>query len=380
MPVQEVKSNKKIGEKGREAWIAFSTFPQIGPVRFEHLLKQFGSARDAWNVPERELLKIGFSEKLVSDFSNHKRTINLNSYFIRLKELGIETVAKTDENYPELLKKIEDSPYILYVLFRGKNELFLKELAGVSIAVVGARKMTSYGKEVVERLVVGLVDAGVTIISGLALGIDAAAHKAALDAGGYTIGVLGGGLDNIYPPSNKRLASEMIASGRGVLISEYPLGYPAMPQNFPSRNRIVSGLSLGVVVVEGMEKSGTLLTASSAASQGREVFAVPGPVTSPMSRAPHFLLKNGAKLVEKTEDILEELDIKEIHKKQKAKRELPETEEEKKLFNILKSEPMDIDSLVRVSGLATGVVLSTLTPMELKGMLKNIGGVYTLME
>lgn len=370
----------KITRVEKSYWLAFSAFPQIGPVRFKLLLKYFGSAKKAWVANPREYIKLGLKNTFIADFNRFREEFDIDSYLLRVGKLGIKVVTLEDLNYPELLKKIEDSPYILYVLFIGKNESFLKELAGVSVAVVGARKMTSYGKEVVERLVVGLVDAGVTIVSGLALGIDAAAHKAALDAGGYTIGVLGGGLDNIYPPSNKRLASEMIASGRGVLISEYPLGYPAMPQNFPSRNRIVSGLSLGVVVVEGMEKSGTLLTASSAARQGREVFAVPGPVTSPMSRAPHFLLKNGAKLVEKTEDILEELDIKEIHKKQKAKRELPETEEEKKLFNILKSEPMDIDSLVRISGLATGVVLSTLTPMELKGMLKNIGGVYTLME
>lgn len=393
MPVRKAKSDGRIGEKERKAWVAFSTFPQIGPVRFEHLLKYFGSAEDAWDAPERELLKLGFSQKLVSDFSRHKRTTNLNSYFLRIEELGIETVAKTDENYPKLLKNIEDSPYILYVKYRDeghKQSLPLRGrtkdlggkifdiLNGICIAVVGTRKMTSYGKEVTERLVTRLVDSDCIIVSGLALGIDAIAHKTAIDAGGFTIGVLGGGLDNIYPPSNKRLAEEMLKDGRGMLLSEYPLAYPYLPQNFPTRNRIIAGLSHGVLVIEGTEKSGTLLTASAAARYGREVFAVPGPITSLTSKAPHFLIKNGAKLVEKVEDILEELDIKSKIQITKSKRILPETDEEKKLFNILKNEPLDIDSLVRISGMPAQKVLSALTVMELKGMLKNIGGVYAV--
>lgn len=383
MPVQKAKSNKEIGEKEREAWLAFSTFPQIGPVRFEHLLKQFGSAKAAWDAPERELLKIGFSQKLVSDFCRHKKGINLNSYFVRLKELGIRVVAKTDENYPELLKKIDDSPYLLYVRFqraaysaKRTGEDILEKLNTICVAVVGTRKMTAYGKEITERLVTRLVDSDCTIVSGLALGIDAVAHKAAIDAGGFTVAVLGGGLDNIYPPSNRLLAQRMIGSEQGVLISEYPLGFPYLPQNFPSRNRIIAGLSHGVLVIEGTEKSGTLLTASAAARYGREVFAVPGPITSLTSKAPHFLIKNGAKLVEKVEDILEELNVKAKRGTQNAKRILPETDEEKKLFSILNSEPLDIDSLVRISGMPAQKVLSALTVMELKGMLKNIGGVY----
>lgn len=384
MPVQKTKSNKEIGEKERKAWLAFSTFPQIGPMRFEHLLKTFGSAKAAWDAPERELLKIGFSQKLVSDFCRHKRGINLNSYFVRLKELGIRVVAKTDKNYPELLKKSEDSPYLLYVK-RDKSITGITSTKGIknliptdiAIAVVGTRKMTSYGKEVTERLVTGLVDNDCAIVSGLALGIDAVAHKTAMDAGGFTIAVLGGGLDNIYPPTNRLLAQRMIGSEQGVLVSEYPLGFPYLPQNFPSRNRIIAGLSHGVLVIEGNEKSGTLLTASAAARYGREVFAVPGPITSLTSKAPHFLIKNGAKLVEKVEDILEELQVEAKRKTLNAKRVLPETDEEKKLFNILNNEMLDIDSLVRISGMSAQKVLSALTVMELKGMLKNIGGVYT---
>lgn len=386
MPVRKVKSDGKIGEKEREAWIAFSTFPQVGPVRFEHLLKQFGSAREAWRASGQDYLKLGFSEKLIADFERFKREFDYSSYFLRLKNLDIEVVLQTDEDYPELLKKIDDSPYLLYVR-KGRSIKGIKSTTGIkslmptdiAIAVVGTRKMTAYGKEVTERLVTGLVDNDCTIVSGLALGIDAVAHKTAMDAGGFTVGVLGGGLDNIYPPSNKRLAQAMLESGQGVLISEYPLGYPYLPQNFPTRNRIIAGLAHGVLVIEGTEKSGTLLTASSAAKYGREVFSVPGPITSLTSKAPHFLIKNGAKLVEKVEDILEELQVEAKRKTLNAKRVLPETEEEKKLFNILKSEPLDIDSLVRTSGLATGIVLSTLTTMELKGMIKNLGGIYVVI-
>lgn len=374
----------KITKAERQYWIGFSVFPQIGPVRFQHLLKNFGSAKKAWTTSSRELLKLGFSEKLAADFERFKKEFDYGSYLLRMERLGITTITYDDSSYPELLKKAEDSPYILYVKKQCTGNSakctggdLSKRLNGVCIAVVGTRKMTSYGKEVTERLVTGLVDSDCTIVSGLALGIDAVAHKTAIDAGGFTAAVLGGGLDNIYPPSNRLLAQRMIESGQGVLISEYPLGFPYLPQNFPSRNRIIAGLSHGVLVIEGTEKSGTLLTASAAARYGREVFAVPGPVTSLTSKAPHFLIKNGAKLVEKVEDILEELNVKAKRDTQNAKRILPETEEEKKLFNILNNEPLDIDSFVRISGMPAQKVLSTLTVMELKGMLKNIGGVYT---
>lgn len=377
----------KITETEKKYWIAFNTFPQIGPVRFQHLLKNLGSAQKAWHAPTKELAKLGLSDKLIADFERHKNSFDIGSYLVRMEKLGIETILEADEDYPELLKKVDDSPYLLYVrkdksITGTKGIKSIKSIipTDVTIAVVGTRKMTAYGKEVTERLVTGLVDNGCIIVSGLALGIDAVAHRSAVEAGGFTIGVLGGGLDNIYPPSNKRLAEEMIASGQGMLISEYPLGYPYLPQNFPTRNRIIAGLAHGVLVIEGTEKSGTLLTASAAARYGREVFAVPGPVTSPASRAPHFLLKNGAKLVEKVGDILEELDVEVRRKTENAKRMLPETEEEKRLFDILKNDSLDIDSLVRISGLAASAVLSTLTIMELKGILKNIGGVYTIIE
>lgn len=369
----------------REAWIAFSAFPQIGPARFTLLRKYFGSAKAAWKAPIKEYEKIGFSQKLAGLFNEFRtRQFDISSYLSRLDRLGVDVITSEDKEYPERLESIDDRPFIIYVRNSTTSSKGITSTTGlwdfaeVAVAVVGSRKMTSYGKEVTERLVTGLVNAGVTIVSGLALGIDSVAHRVAIDSGGKTIAVLGGGIDKIYPPANQNLAEKILSSGRGVLVSEYPLSFPYLPQNFPNRNRIVSGLSLGVVVIEGAKKSGTLLTASSAALQGREVFAVPGPITSYTSAAPNFLLKNGAKLVETAEDILEELKIEERVMSQKSKRALPETEDEKKIMALLTNEGLNIDSLVRISGLETGKILGTLTNMELKGIVKNIGGKYEL--
>ncbi len=368
----------------REAWIAFSAFPQIGPARFTLIRKYFGSAKKAWKAPIKEYEKIGFRQKILEDFEKfRKKEFEIASYLLRIKALGIEVISSEDKDYPERLKNIADSPYILYVrnssvsLGASPSIAGLREFAEVAVAVIGSRKMTSYGKEVTERLVTGLVNAGVTIVSGLALGIDSVAHRVAIENSGRTIAVLGGGLDSIYPPANRGLAQKMLSSGRGILVSEYPISYPSMPQNFPVRNRIVSGISQGVLVIEGAKKSGTLLTASSAASQGRDVFAVPGPITSYAAAAPNYLLKNGAKLVETAEDILEELDIKSKVKSQISKMILPETEDEKKIMEILAQDGLDVDNLVRISRMQTGQTLSALTNMELKGMVKCIGGIYT---
>ncbi|MEK7521586.1 MAG: DNA-processing protein DprA [Patescibacteria group bacterium] len=370
----------------KEAYLAFSTFPSFGPQRFKLLKEYFGSAKEAWKAPKKELGKLGVKAELLEKFLNHRNNFGLEDYLGKLGRLGIEYTTHQDSDYPEKLKSLDDSPFLLYV--KGKPTRgplpgspsapvtrALGQLSVCAVAVVGTRKPTGYGRDVTERLVEGLVRAGVTIISGLALGIDAIAHKAALDAGGFTVGVVGGGLDDIYPPSNRGLAQKMIEKG-GMVISEYPLGFPAMPQNFPVRNRIVSGMSLGVLVVEGTVKSGTLLTAAAAARQGRDVFAVPGPITSPTSAAPNLLIKNGAKLVEKAEDILEELEINVARNTALATRILPETEEERKVLRTLELEALDIDSIVRISTLEVGIVLSALTIMELKGMVKNVGGTY----
>jgi DNA processing protein len=360
----------------REATILFSTFVQIGPARIKLIRKYFGSLKDGWKANRRDYLKLGFSEKLIKAFDMHRNDIVVSSYLLRLGELGIQVVLDEDSEFPERLKQINNSPYILYVRKAKNSTLSLSDLSDISLSVIGTRKMTRYGQDVTERLVTQLVDHGMTIVSGLALGIDAMSHKTAISAGGFTIAVLANGLDKIYPSTNTPIAREMLAKDCGLLISEYPLGFPSYKENFPQRNRIVSGLSMGVLVIEGTEKSGTLLTAKSAAEQGREVFAVPGPITSDVSAAPHYLLKNGATLVTSARDILDELEINSKVKIQKAKKVLPTTPEEQKILKVLGTDGIDIDSLVRISGLSTGALLSALTMMELKGMVKNVGGVY----
>lgn len=236
--------------------------------------------------------------------------------------------------------------------------------------------MTSYGREVAEKFSKGLASFGVTIISGLAHGIDTAAHKGALSVGGRTVAVLGNGLDTIYPLENTGLAKEIIESG-GAILSEYPLGYPALPENFANRNRIVSGMSKAVVVVEGAEKSGTLLTATHAAEQGKTVFAVPGQITNPMSFAPHFLLKNGARIATDVKDVIEELDMQIKVDRDKMEKVLPAGKDEEQFLDILALEPMHLDEIVRISGIKTSEVSARLTIMEMKGMVRNLGrGMY----
>ncbi len=362
----------------REAYLAFSTFPSFGPQRLKLLREYFGSAKEAWEAPIKQLKELSTSTRggdLWNKFDSHRKNLDLDLYLGTLGKLGISYVTLEDEDFPKRLKAIDDCPFLLYLKTPQLRKERPCEATEVAVAVVGTRKPTSYGRDVTERLVEGLVRAGVTIVSGLALGIDAIAHRVAIDAGGLTIGVVGGGLDDIYPPSNRGLAQKMIEKG-GVIISEYPLGFPAMPQNFPVRNRIVSGMSLGVLVIEGTTRSGTLLTAALAGKQGRDVFAVPGPITSSVSAAPNLLIKNGAKLVERAEDIIEELQISTNIQISNNRNVLPDTEEERKILQTLENEALAIDSIVRISTLETGVVLSCLTTMELKGIVKNVGGTY----
>lgn len=359
----------------REAWIAFSAFPAIGPQRFKLLLQYFGSAEAAWSAPVKIYREIGFSERLASSFGKFRREFDIGTYQKRLEDLGVGITILEDKDYPERLASLEDAPFVLYVRKHAGVTDSLADLTDISLAVIGTRKMTLYGKDVCERLVTQLVDRGMTIVSGLALGIDSVAHRTALGAGGKTVAVLAGGVESVYPPSNTGLGREIVKNG--AIISEYPLGYPCFQQNFPVRNRIVSGLALGVLVIEGSDKSGTLLTAASAARQGREVFAVPGPITSPVSRAPNLLIRQGAKLVESAKDILEELNVNSKIQMSKSKKVLPGTKEEESLLKILDGEGLDIDSLVRISGMQTGDILGSLMQLELKGLVKNAGGIYS---
>jgi len=293
-----------MSEEERKYWVGFNVSQGIGPARFKLLLEYFGSAKKAFEAPVEELIKIGLPKNLVSKLEKFRKNFDTDSYFIRVEKLGIKILTSEDKSYPKLLKEVGDSPPVLYVKCRRLADIFKQK----AIAVVGTRTPTEYGRRVTEMIVKQLVTNGWVIVSGLARGIDRVAHQTAIKNNGLTIAVLGTGFDNIYPPENKSLAEKIVETG-GAVISEFPLGAKIEPGNFPARNRIISGLSLGVVVTEAACDSGSLITASWAANQGREVFAVPGPVTSRFSAGTSELIKKGAKLVWDVDDILEELNI-----------------------------------------------------------------------
>ncbi len=355
----------------RDYWVAFSVFPGIGPVRFKLLLEYFGSAQAAWKAPTATLKKIRLGESLTERFNHFRRTFDLPAYLNKLATNHVGVLTLTDRRYPQLLAQIADAPFVLYV--KGRKTRQPLDL-GRTIAVVGTRKITKYGQEVTGRLVTELVARGLTIVSGLAYGVDAAAHQAALEAGGKTVAVLGCGIDIMAPPSNAKLYWN-IANGGGAIVSEMPLGLRPTRGLFPARNRIISGLSLGVVVIEGAEDSGALITARFAAEQGREVFAVPGPITSIYSRGPAKLLKSGAKLVETAQDILEELKITSKTITHGNQQEVKgETKEEQQILGFLADRQIHVDELVRLTNLTIARVAATLTLLEIKGSVKDYGG------
>lgn len=353
-------------------WIGFSLFPGIGPVRFKLLTEFFGSAKSAWKADVSTLKKIKLGDKRTDEFDHFRKTVDLAGYRKQLVENKISVITLAESKYPKLLATIPDAPFVLYVKGkRGEHPLNLDR----TIGVVGTRKMTHYGADVTMRLVSDLVSYGFTIVSGLAYGVDAMAHQTAIDCGGATIAVLGCGVDVIAPPSNARLYHD-IADGHGAIVSEMPLGLRPNKGLFPARNRIISGLSLGVVVTEGADDSGALITARNAAEQGREVFAVPGPITSPFSRGPSKLLKNGAKLVEHVEDILEELHLPHTltstHNKQPHEL-VGLTKEETCIISCLENQQLHIDELVRASKLSIEKVSAALTILEMKKIIRDVG-------
>jgi len=277
----------------------------------------------------------------------------------------IKTISIEDENYPKLLKKIPDPPKVLYCLGELKKE-------ENCFAIVGTRRYSSYGKQVALEIAGDLAEAGLTIVSGFAPGIDTFAHQATVERGKRTIAILGTGLDekSIYPKSNLKLAEKILETG-GCLISEYPPGIHGSEITFPQRNRLISGISLGVLVVEAKEKSGALITANFAFSQKRKVFAIPGQIYSSNSKGCHLLIKRGAKLVESSNDILKELNLPEIMRPGLVE---GETGEENLILNALKEEALYIDKIIEKTKLPAAVVASTLAVLEIKGKVRNLGG------
>ncbi|OGD63982.1 DNA protecting protein DprA [Candidatus Beckwithbacteria bacterium RBG_13_42_9] len=363
----------------RDYWLAFSCFPGIGSRRFQVLTKYFGSAKKAWKAKKDIWQKLGLGERIIQDFLFFREQFSFEKEKEKLEKHLISFLTLIDESFPALLKEIADPPFLLYI----KGTLLDQD--GKALAVVGARKITPYGREVTEKFVSWLAIRGFTIISGLARGVDSVAHRVALGNGGRTVAILGSGLDQVYPPEHKALAQEIIKNG--ALISEYPLGMPALRQNFPPRNRIISGMSLGILVTEGEIKSGTKITSRYAGEQGREVFAVPGPITSPTSAAPSELIKMGAKLVSSGEDILEELKLGRFDKTNKINNREQSSRNyqpvnfnnpaEKQIWELLLTGSKHIDELVRSAGMAPAEIMSLLTLMEVSGKVKSIGnGMY----
>jgi len=348
-------------------WVAFSKIPGIGRVKISGLLEHFETLGNAWKATAAELKKSGLDSKTVDNIVNLRTKISPDKEIDALNKYKIKALICESEDYPSRLKEIYDYPPVLYV----RGDLIQQDEC--CLAVVGTRRSTVYGRQVTEEIVSDLARNGITIVSGLARGIDSIAHKTALEAGARTMAIFASGLDIVYPAENAKLAREIME--RGALISEYPLGTKPKADNFPRRNRIMSGLSLGVLVIEAGESSGALITANQALEQNREVFAVPGSILSPTSRGTNHLIQEGAKLVRNYIDILEELNLTIMAQQLEMKELLPVDETEALLLRQLTREPTHIDDICRSTGLAAALVGSTLTMMELKGMVKQVGGV-----
>jgi len=356
-------------------WIAFSRVMGIGPVRFKVLLDFFGEdVAAAWHASRQELLAASLDEKIVDKFLQQRPTILPQHELERLERLRISIITWKDANYPPLLRRIEYAPPVLYLCGN-----LTDDDRRFSLGIVGTRKMTKYGRQVTEYFAGQLAMGKVTVVSGLALGIDTVAHTAALDKGGRTIAVLASGLDTIYPPSNYLLARRIVESGQGALLSPFPLGIRPETGNFPARNHLISGLSLGVLVTEAPPKSGALITANSALNQGREVFAVPASIFSSASGGVNKLIQDGAHPVTDVNDILESLNLYMLPQQSEAQTVLPANDEERVLLNLLSSDPLHIDELIRGSELPAHLVSSTLTMMELKGFVRQMGSMYYVL-
>jgi DNA processing protein len=363
--------NKLLGDK--KYWIWLSGIEGIGSVRFMKLIEYFGSAKSVFLSSREELINSRIlGEKLVNRVVMSRNEDNINNYLKLVKENDVKVYTIFENEYPENLKQIHDPPPVLYV----KGEL--REEDNCAIAMVGSRKASEYGIRVAERIAERLVGLGITIISGLAMGIDSASHRGAVKGGGRTIAVMGCGLKHIYPKSNTGLGIEIAKNG--ALISDYPIEEEARPEYFPARNRIISGMSLGVIVVEAGEKSGSLITVDFALEQGREVFAVPGNITSPNSRGANMLIKSGAKLISRIEDILEEFNIDIIYRGNSDDKEEAKdmSKEERTILKFLKKSGCDMDSLITATGIKSAKVISIVSMLEIKGLIRQIGGIYYL--
>ena len=348
-------------------WLAFSLVPLIGTKRILRLKNHFGDLATAWKAPEQALIGAQLGEQAIDNIVARRREIDPERELARVQATQAHLLTLDDPEYPRILKEVDSPPALLYV--RGK----LDPKDDLALSVVGTRKATKYGRDVAYSLSRELAQQTITIISGMALGVDSAAHNGALDAGGRTIAIFGCGIDLIYPRENRDLAQRII--NNGAIISEFPIGTQPVATNFPRRNRILSGLALGVLVVEAPENSGALITASFAADQGREVFAVPSNIFNRMGRGANRLIQDGAKLVTDVNDILDELNIvhENVQTRVRTETVVPSNSAEMQLLEHLNADPIHIDDLARLCDLPIAQVTSTLTILELKGVAQMVG-------
>lgn len=346
-------------------WLALVRFQPFGSVRMQKLMRRFQNMKDVFEASASSLLEAGIEPQIISRFLQERIHLNPEQELSKLNEEGVEAITLADETYPSLLKTLYDPPAVLFV--RGK----LPSEEQKHLAVVGSRKASGYGRDVTRAIVEPLAHAGVVIVSGLAYGIDALAHQAALDVGGTTIAVLGSGVDtqSIYPSANRALASQILAHN-GAIVSEYPIGTLPLKTFFPIRNRIIAGISHGTLVIEAAIKSGSLITARAALEQGRDVYAVPGPIHSPLSEGPNNLIKMGAIPVTQASD------IHPVETDENTKTYQPVNEDEKTLFDVIEAIPRHIDELIRLTQQSPSTVNHILTILEMKGAIRHDGGQY----
>ncbi len=346
-------------------WVAFSSIPGIGRVRLTQLENYFSNLENAWKASPGDLKRAGLDSVALRAIAKWRPGVSPETEMEKLLRYGVKVITCNDTDYPSRLREIYDYPPVLYI----RGSLLPED--EWCLAVVGTRRATVYGKQVTEEIVTDLAQSKITIVSGLAKGIDTIAHRSALETGGRSLAVFACGLDIVYPGENARLARDIVE--QGALISEYPLGTRPRAENFPRRNRILSGLSLGVLITEAGENSGAMITARMALEQNREVFAIPGSILSPVSRGTNKLIQEGAKLVCDYTDILEELNLTTVARQIEMREVLPESETESIILQQLSAEPIHIDEVCRSSGLSAAAVSGTLAMMELKGMVKQVG-------
>lgn len=354
----------------RDLWLAVAQTPGIGPRTFYQLLDIFGSMKEFWAAPTAEVKQMAanIGQRRLNALLKLRQEFDLETTLSTFAQARLNTVTLLDDHYPANLKTIFDPPPVLY--YRGDFTVADK----VAVGIVGARRATPYGREIAMKFARELARSGITVVSGLARGVDSAAHRGALAGKGRTLAVLGCGLNVIYPPENARLYDQV--ASQGAVITEFPLDTPPEGRNFPRRNRIISGLSKAVVVVEAAVNSGSLITADFALEQGREVFAVPGPITSSFSQGTNNLIRQGARLAGKVEDIIEELGLT-TKPRENNNHMLPElTEAEQKVFSCFAEGvgSVHIDELVRESRLTVQEVTAILMMLELKGLIRQLPG------